>query len=91
MSAQGPPCCLWLSGIKWRGCSSRGAGQRSLHLFGSRSEMSSVSHYASGNAGDARPEVYEKQRERRDKEGEKSDWMGCYGEGGEVMGCKAKE
>lgn len=81
MSAQWLPRCLWLSGIKWRGCSSRGADQRSLHLFGSRSEMSSVSHYASGNAGDAQPEVYEKQRERRNKQGEKSGWMGCSGEG----------
>lgn len=28
--------------------------------------MSSVSHYASGNAGKAQPEVYEKQREREE-------------------------
>lgn len=35
-------------------------------MFGSCSEMSSVSHYASGNAGKAQPEVYEKQREREE-------------------------
>lgn len=34
--------------------------------------MSSVSHCASGNAGKAQPEVYEKQRERGNKEGENS-------------------
>lgn len=51
---------------KQKRCSNHGAEQRSLHLFGSRSEMSSVSHYASGNAGKAQPEVYEKQREREE-------------------------
>lgn len=51
---------------KEKGCSNHGAEQRSLHLFGSRSEMSSVSHYASENAGKAQPEVYEKQREREE-------------------------
>lgn len=47
---------------KEKGCSNHKA-ERSPHLFGSRSEMSSVSHYASGNAGKAQLEVYEKQRE----------------------------
>lgn len=48
--------------MKWRGHSNHGAEQRSLHLFGSCTEMSSISHYASGNVGEAQPEVYEKQR-----------------------------
>lgn len=87
MSVQWLPCCRWLRGIKWRGCSSRGADQRSLHLFGSRSEMSSVSHYASGIAGEAQPEVYEKQRERRDQEGGNSEGRG----GGEVMEREGEE
>lgn len=46
--------------------------------------MSSVSHYASGIAGEAQPEVYEKQRERRNQEGENS-------ERGEVMGREGEE
>lgn len=47
----GRPAAYGLCGVKRRGCSRWGADQRSLHLFGSRSEMSSVSHYASGSAG----------------------------------------
>lgn len=47
--------------------------------------MSSVSHYTSGNAGDAQPEVYEKQRERRSKEGENS------GRGAEVLEREGEE
>lgn len=58
-------CCLRLSAPKGRGWTD----QRSLHLFGSSSETSSVSHSASGITGLAPPEVYEKQREKREREG----------------------
>lgn len=47
--------------------------------------MSSVSHYASGIAGEAQPEVYEKQTERRNQEGENMR------DGGEKMECKVEE
>lgn len=66
----GPPPACGLGGVSMEeDVHVEGAEQRSLHLFGSGSEMSSVSHYASGTAGQAQPEVYEKQRERKNQEG----------------------
>lgn len=47
----GELCDSWLAVIKRGGCSLCAVGQMSPHLLGRRSEMSSVSHRASGNTG----------------------------------------
>lgn len=82
MSARWLAGCLCLRGIKRRGCWCWGAGQMSLHLFGSCSEMSCVSHYASGIAGSGSARSLWKtewdggkagQREKSEKGGEKGE------------------